>query len=152
MTNITLSFPNWFYVTFTIVVLGGIFYLGCRWKTLNEVCQEFPKIRRALDLISQKLCELGHFKEHIYLSSASPLSLTPEGRKMLSESNFEEFFKENKERFFSLIEKKNPKTPFDVENSARELMLFLDIDKTPKIEFAKNFAYQNGRPISDILY
>lgn len=31
-------------------------------------------------------------------------------------------------------------------------MLYLDIDKIPKIEYAKNFAYQVGCPLSDILF
>jgi len=151
MTTFNLILPNWFCVVFSIGFIGVIFYLGCRWRTLDDICKEFPKIRRALDLISQKLCDLGHFKEQIYLSSASPLSLTSEGKQMLLDSRFEDFFSANKEQIYASIGKNNPKTPFDVEESAKSTMLFLDIDKTPKIEYAKNFAYQNGKPLADIL-
>ncbi|RKY42382.1 MAG: hypothetical protein DRP85_03020 [Candidatus Makaraimicrobium thalassicum] len=105
-------------------VIAFVFWAGCHWKTVREVCKEFPKIRRALDLISSKLFEEDILNEQVYVSAKSPLSLTEEGKKMLSKSHFEEFFSENKQYFFSTIERKNPKTPFDIEAAAKHLMLY----------------------------
>ena len=151
ITNITLSFPNWFYVTFSVGFVCFIFYLGCNWKSLRSICREFPKIRRALDLISQKLLDKGFFSEQVYTSSASPLNLTPAGRKILEDSEFEEFFKANKQLFFLSITRKNPQSPFDVEKATKELMLYLNTEKIPKIELVENYAYREGRAILDVF-
>ena len=149
MTNITLSFPNWFYMVFSIGILAGIFYLGCRWRTLNEICGEFPKIRRALDLISQKLCELGHFKEQVYISTASPKKITEVGMHMLVESKLKELIDKNKDEFIKKIEARKPSTDYDIEQLAIDIMMSLSED--PRMEPTKQYAFQNGKDLNLML-
>ena len=64
---ITINLPTWFYAFFSIGVLAFICWAANNYCKIKEVCDEFPKIRRALDLISQKLFEKGIFKEQIFV-------------------------------------------------------------------------------------
>lgn len=150
-TPIIINFPSWFYALFSIGVLTFIGLAAFNYCKIREVCKDFPKIRRALDLISQKLFEKKIFTEQVYVSSESPVQLTDAGRQMLKDSGFDEFFNANKENFYKEINSKKPKTPFEVERTARELMMYLNLDNTPKSELAKNFSYNTGRAIGDIL-
>ena len=151
-TSITLDVPGWFYGVFSIGLIGVVFFAGHTWCKVCDICKDFPKIRRALDLISQKLLEKGLFNDHIYVSNASPAKLTEVGRAMLKESGFEEFFDANKKLFFTYIDIKKPKTPFDVEKTAKDFVLYVDLDKMKKSELVENFSYNAGRSIADILY
>ena len=151
-TSITISFPNWFYVVCSVGVISFIFWAGYNCKSVYEVCKEFPKIRRALDLISQLLLSHEWIDEHVYVSSQSPLSLTENGRKMLKESGFEEFFEANKQEFFSGILLQKPKSAAEVEMAAKNLMLYLDIKETPKRELVENYAYNHGQQVAKLLF
>ena len=151
-TSVTINFPNWFYVICSFGVIGFIFWAGYNCKNMHEACKEFPKIRRALDLISQLLLSHRWVDEHVYVSSQSPLKLTPEGQQMLNDSGFDEFFNANKERFFAFINAEKPKSEAEVEKAARNLMFYLDTKHTPKIELIENFSYKIGRPVADVIF
>ena len=151
-TNITISFPNWFYCIFSIGVLALVFSAGIQWKKVREICAEFPKIRRALDIISQLLLSHKWVGESVYVSAQSPVKLTDAGKKMLEASKFEEFFTANKNVFFENIAAERPKTESEVEAAARSTMLYLDTKTTPKMELVEDFAYSIGKPVADILF
>jgi hypothetical protein len=151
-TPITIEFPNWFYGVFSVGVVVFIFWAGYNWCKINEMCGQFPKIRRALDIISG--CLLAHkwVNEHIYVSSGSPLQLTEAGKKMLADSGFEQFFAANKHSLFAYITSKKAKSVAEIETAAREAVLYLDPKNTPKMELIEDFSYKNGRPIGDVLF
>jgi hypothetical protein len=151
-TPITIAFPDWFYFVFSFGVVVFIFWAGVSWCKVQEICKEFPKIRRALDLISQSLLSHKWIDAHIYVSSGSPLHLTETGRKMLADSGFEEFYNANKEYLFSYITSQKPKSPADVETTAKDAMFYLNPKTTPKMELIENFAYNNGKPTADVLF
>lgn len=51
------------------------------------------------------------------------------------------------------MERLNPTTPFDVEAAAKHVMLLhVDLTELSATEKVKDFAYQNGVQISDILF
>ena len=159
ITPITIEIPDWFYkfftVAFSVFTLAFIYFVfqtGMKWSKIKEICAEFPKIRRALDVISELLLVKGWTKESLYVSSGSPLQLTPAGRKMLTDSGFEEFYGSNKERLFSYMASKNPESPAEVETTAKEAMFYLEPKVTPKMELIENYAYNNGKPVADILF
>lgn len=152
ITPITLNVPNYVWWIFSAGVIAVVFFSGYQWSKLREICAQFPKIRYALDIISQLLCSHKWTDTPPYISAGSPYALTPDGKKMLEESNFEEFYKANKKNLFSFIEARNPKSPATVEMAAREAMLYLDPKSTPKMELIENFAYSKGRPVGDVLF
>jgi len=151
-TNITLSFPNWFYVVFSFGVIAFIFLAGGQYTLVRRACKKIPRIHEALIMISLRLYELKIFKKEIYISNTSPLSLTGEGKKMLKESGFDEFFQANKKTFYTYITSHKPLSPYDVDRAARMLAFDLDFNEMKKTESVKDFAYNAGRPIMDILY
>lgn len=151
-TNITISFPNWFYATFSIGIIALIFLAGAQWRNVREVCKQFPKIRRALDIISTLLLSHKWTEGPVYVSAQSPVRLTQAGKQMLIDSQFEDFYIINKKMFFDYIAAQKPKTKSEVESAARSLMLYLDQAKTPNIELVEKFSYNEGKSIPSILY
>lgn len=147
-----ITFPDWVYVVFSTGVLSFIVFAIYNYIRIREVCKEFPGMRRALNIISYILFKAGLSNTELYVSSSSPCKITPEGEQVLEDSHFEEFFKANKENFFAQISLRGPKTEARVEAAARELMLYLDIEKTPKAELVENFAYNIGTPLPVILF
>ncbi len=129
-----------------------VFWAGNNYCKINEVCKEFPKIRRALDVISQLLLAHEWTQEHLFVSSASPLGLTPEGKQMLEDSGFEEFFKANKSRFFDYIDLESPQSEAEVEKAMKDLMLYLEEKDMAKIELVEDFSYSSGRSVANILF
>ena len=98
--QILISFPDWVYGVMTLGFMCFIFYLGSLHSNIKKVIKEFPKICRALDLISVKLKERGFFGESIYVSATSPVKLTPKGEELLKESKSNEFVDKYKAEFF----------------------------------------------------
>lgn len=153
MTPIVFAFPDWFYGVLSLTFLAGVWFVARQSKTFSEVCKEFPKMRRALDLMSESLFSNKMLSEKVYVSSASPLRLTDAGKSLLVNSGFEEFFTANKEGLFAEIDRMDPNTPFDVEAASRHvLLLHVDLKEYPHAERLKGFSYNNGIPISDILF
>lgn len=147
-----ITFPDWVYFVFSTVSLSFIVFAIYNYIKIREVCREFPKMRRALDMISYVLFKAGLSKTELYISASSPRKITPEGRQILEDSHFDEFFDANKKNFFAQISLKGPKTEARVEAAARELMLYLDIEATPKGCLVENFAYEIGTPLPVILF
>ena len=83
MTPIVFVFPNWFYGILSLTFLAGVWYVARQSKTFSEVCKEFPKMRRALDLMSEALFSNKMLSEKVYVSTASPLRLTDAGKFLL---------------------------------------------------------------------
>jgi len=110
----------------------------------------FPKICSALIRISELLFTKGIAKEAIF-TTESPLRLTEAGLRMLEESGFYQFYNANKEHLFKLVKFYNPKTPYDVEEAAKKVMLEID-EKLPHFNLLKSYAYHNGIPIAKLLF
>ncbi len=144
-----ISFPDWFYAAISFGVLSMIFYLGAIHSKLKKVLVEFPKICRALDLISQKLKEKRFFDEHVYASASSPIKLTEKGQILLKESEADAFVVQHKAELIGKIREKNPKTAYDVQILARDVVESLQ--ETDRFARFKDFVYQKGMPLEPIF-
>jgi len=116
---------------------------------IDFLYKEFPKFKTALVRL---LGALGQ-KEILgdLVSAGSPLHLTPAGEQMLKESGFYKFFETNRDYLVGEVKKFNPKTRFDVEESAKKVMVELPEDR-PDFEPIKEYAYKKGRQISGMLF
>lgn len=85
-TNIVLAFPNWFYGALTLGILAGVFYLGSLHSQIRKFCKDHPKIQTSLVRISEILLQKNMATEAIYVASASPVQLTPEGIDAIREA------------------------------------------------------------------
>ena len=68
-TSITIAFPNWFYGFLACGILVFVAWAAFNYCKVREVCGQYPKIRRALDLISQLLLSHKWIDDHVYVSS-----------------------------------------------------------------------------------
>jgi len=148
-TNITLSFPNWFYGVLTLSATGVLVYIGSLHYQLKRICEDHPKIRQALTRISEILLQKEFAKDLVY--TQSPVQLSPAGQKILDDSGFEKFYNANKQTIKERILKSNPKNLADLEEACKDLMLSIE-DTLPCFELLKNYAYSQGEPISKILF
>lgn len=71
--------------------------------------------------------------------------------KAIAEAGFAAFYQANKQTLIDRVNKKNPKTIADIEEACKEAMLSAE-DNLPSFELLKQFAYENGEPISNILF
>lgn|SRR3989338_9700061 len=153
MNSYTFVIPFWLSWVFSGGVLLAVIFFGRQSMLFSQISTEFPKMRRALDLISEKLVDRKFFTNPVYVSAGSPLHLTPEGKAMLEQSGFEEFFTANKERIYREIDKLEPTSPFDVEAATKHVMLLhVDLQEFAAIERIKQYAYENGVQLSDMLF
>lgn len=147
--QILISFPDWVYAILSLGIFGLIFYLGSLHSNIKKVIKEFPKICRALDLISVKLRETGFFDENIYVSAASPIKLTPKGKELLHESGSDDFVNKYKDELIKKVRDKNPKTAYDVQIIARDVVENLRDDD--RFSNFKDFVYKKGMPLEPIF-
>lgn len=151
VTNITLSFPNWFYATISVGICAFIFYLGALHYRIGKFCDDHPRIQQSLIRISEILLQKKMATDRVYTASASPITLTEEGKKAIAESGFMTFYETNKRTLIDRIQKKNPKTIADLEEACKNIMLSIE-DTLPSFDLLKQFAYKKGEPISQILF
>jgi len=61
------------------------------------------------------------------------------------------FYETNKQLLIDRINKKSPKTVADLEEACKSVMLSIE-DTLPSFNLLKQFAYNKGEPISQILF
>lgn len=162
--QILISFPNWVYAVMTGGVVSVIFYLGAlhyqirkllclgdMHSQLSKICKEFPRIQESLIRISEILSQKKMTKSPIYTASSSPIRLTEEGKKAIEDSGFMKFYEVNKQTLIDRITQNKPKTMADLEEACKSVMLPIE-SSLPSFELLKQFSYENGQPIAEILF
>ena len=76
------------------------------------------------EMIGELLQKKSKKKQNTLVMKGSPYKLTEEGKKVFNEVDGSNFLDTNKEMFFSLIDKRKPKTAYDVENAAQYVLYF----------------------------
>lgn len=149
VTTINFPLPTWFLITFSGSFIAFIFFCGGLYIKVREVCKDHPQMKKSLTRIAEIL--LQHKLTTVYVFSESPVKLTEDGEKAVKESGFFEFYEENKKNISDRLKKYNIKTEPDLEEACKDIMLNLD-ETLPKFELLKTFSYNNGEPISNILF
>jgi hypothetical protein len=150
MTNISISFPNWFWVIISVGVLGAVFYLGALHNQLKQVCGRFPKIHVGMIRISELLLQKEFSKELLY-EAASPMKLTDAGKVMMEAIKFEDLYKSNYNILIEALKKASADSEADIEEVCKMIMLDLPADAVG-YEIIKEYSYKNGIPIQKILF
>jgi len=149
VTQLTIAIPDWVGVFLSLGTVGFLIYLGNLHCSLGQIIKEFPKMSRALDLISYKLKEKRFFDEHIYASAASPIKLTPAGEDLLRDSGAHDFVNKYTKELVDRIKSKSPKTAYDVQIIARDVVENLrDEDRFSQF---KDYVYKKGMPLEPIF-
>ena len=115
-------------------VIGAFIYCGKKLEKIDNVDTKvgnlekiINKIKHNIQVICNSLTESPDINfDHGRLQSFSPLRLTEKGMKYLREDvKFLDIFNENKQDFFNYLNSEEPKTKFEVEQTANKSILFL---------------------------
>jgi hypothetical protein len=80
-------------------------------------------IKEDIAIIRTFLIEKYSKSSPVFFKKNSPTSLNEMGEKLFNDINGDSFIKENKMFFINEIDKKEPKTPLDVEDYAKQVLL-----------------------------
>jgi len=150
-------------VTISINILIYVFVIGQYKQKVDTLERDNERQKNKMDSMQSEVDKLLEFKvnaqkfiDNKIYSSDSPLSLTELGKKLIKESGFLDIFGSKtsdgvkvKDYLVSKLEKRNPKTQYDVQEEARALMGELDED--PLFESLKKYAFENGADYNQIL-
>lgn len=76
------------------------------------------------EMIGELLQKKSKKKQNNLVMKGSPYKLTEQGLKLFNDVDGENFLKNNKEMFYKLIDKRKPKTAYDVESAAQYVLYF----------------------------
>ena len=79
----------------------------------------------------------------------SPVTLTDKGEELLKRSGSDKFVLENKDELINKIKEKNPKTAYDIQLFAREIIEGLQNED--RFNQFKNFVYKEGIDLETIF-
>lgn len=116
-------------------------------KALNSAINQF---RTDIATLNEFKIQAQKFIDKTIYKSASPLSLTELGEKLVNESGFLKIFENEKNNLCKMLEKKdNPITKYDVQEKSRELMD--NLRDYPAFAPIKLYAYNSGKDFGQIL-
>ena len=142
---------------------GGIFALLVFWAKMAKYQQRVDDLKEGHDKLIQKIehlrTDVDTFKEfkinaqkfidsHLFKGS-SPLVLTELGSELVQQSGFAIIFETEKDNLAHLLEKKVPKTKYDTQEMAREMMD--DLKEYSAFTSIKAYAYESGKDFGQIL-
>ncbi len=139
--------------------LGGVgaflYKLGIYKNKVDVIERNLEKLEKEQSENSKKIIECSTKIDERTTSYASkltnkrsPIQLNEKGRSFLSESEADKFVLENKDELVNKIKEKNPKSAYDIQVYAREVVESLrDDDRFTKF---KNFVYQKGDELEPI--
>ena len=81
----------------------------------------------------------------------SPLALNARGIALLKESGFQDIFDKVKDELVSKMEKKSPKTKYNVQKTAVIILYDLRAEEYEPFEEIKSYCYNNGKDYGEIL-
>lgn len=159
------SFPDWInWVTPVVSLIAGAVGGFCAaWVKIDRCAQSIVTLKEEkekttvkLDGLRTDVDTLKEFKvsaqkfidKQLY-KEGSPLELTELGKALVTDSGFTTIFEQVKSDLAGRLLAKNPRTQYDVQEMARELMDSL----TEYAAFApiKTYAFSNGKDLSQIL-
>jgi hypothetical protein len=122
----------WDVITKIIVALGipsivvGCIYIGKKLQILDDLKEAMNKVKHNIKVIADSLVKQ---KQVIFdpseLQAYSPLRLTAKGNEKIKEVEFDSILKKNKKDFLDFIALDEPKTRYDVQNSAIKSIISL---------------------------
>lgn len=135
--------------------LAATFQLGKYKEKVDNLEKKVADLEQKVDGIQQRLVECAtklDERTQPYASLTkrkSPVSLTDEGESLLQRSGADKFVLENKDELIQKIKDKNPKSAYDVQTYARQVVESLQNDDrfTP----FKDFVYKEGIDIEPIF-
>lgn len=144
------------------IALGGLAgFLAATFK-LGQYAQKVDDLKTRMDIAegeikadSKKIVECCTLIDERTTSGStlikrkSPISLTEKGIEILRNSGSDKFVLENQAELVQKIKDKNPKTAYDVQFVAREVVESLQNDER-FIPF-KNYVYKEGFPLEHIF-
>ena len=114
---------------------------------INKQGIDIIEIKTKLNLILSKLIS------HSILKSTSPINLTDSGKRIAKMMKADNIINKNLKQFKKFIDKDDPKTPYDLQQTC-----FFVVDKnikdiltTPEINIAKQESVKNGIPLDHTL-
>lgn len=151
------------WITLAGIVISGLisFFIasskiGEYKNKVNTVCTEISELKREVKELTTKLVECSvkiEERTRSYAStltkSESPLSLTPQGQILLSQSGSDKFVLDNQADLIKKIEEKNPHSAYDIQVYAKQV-----IEETQnEVGFKplKDFAFNKGIDLEPII-
>ncbi len=125
-------------------------------QKVDDLKEDKDKIFIKLEALRSDVDTLKEFKvyatkfidKNLY-QAQSALSLTELGKELVEKSGFIKIFSNEKDNLVKMLEKKNPKTKYDVQEMARELMD--ELKGYPAFSSIKSYAYTSGKDVGQIL-
>jgi hypothetical protein len=143
-------------VTAAVSIIGGLIYLGKRFEKIDSLEKVQGKYEGKIDAFATDIATLKESKANIekiidkeIYKAKSPLALTDFGEQLIRESGFSEIFEKEKDTLIGMLEKRDPKTQYDVQETARVLMNELT-DYGP-FQSIKKYAFDTGKDYGQIL-
>lgn len=117
-------------------IAGVLIRTGKKLQVLKTLEVTVEKIKINVKVISDYLAKHQTKFDLKELRTYSPLQLTEDGKKFITDIGFDNVFEKNKDDFFHFIEGENPKLKYDVElaavksiqvNAQKDYMSFLKV-------------------------
>ncbi|MBU1122422.1 MAG: hypothetical protein ABIH71_08015 [Candidatus Omnitrophota bacterium] len=157
------EYPGFFWTIISAVVLF-IFTLGKLWERLYHVGKEVDKIHDDIGTVKKETNSIntnvtrlisilqgkGIIDSNMYFQVSSPMQLTNAGKKMLEECGFFSYFEKYKDILLKEIKKKKPKTKYDIEQIAKDVIYNADMTVDEFVPI-KEYAFQHGSDLSNML-
>ena len=110
---------------------------------------KIEKLRTDVDKLLEFKTNTQKFIDSKIYKSKSPLNLTDFGWKLVKESGFQTIFDEHKGDLVKKLYEKKPKTKYDVQEEARELMG--ELVEYKAFQPIKTYAFETGKDYEQIL-
>lgn len=123
--------------------IGACIYFGRKLQTLDDLALTSKKIKINIKVIGDHLTRYDSQFDPKELQSFSPYQLTDVGKKMISDTGFDEVFAANKQDFFGFIDDEEPKLKYDVETAAIKSVFALSDQEY--MDFLKIYFYNNPK-------
>jgi hypothetical protein len=122
-------------------IIGACIYFGRKFQVIDDLKEDMDKVKNNLSTVCNFLIKNNDEFDSSRLKAFSPLNLTEEGYKFISDLGFDKILEENKKDFFNYIASENPKLKYDVEiASIKSLSVLQDKEY---MNFLKIYFYNN---------
>lgn len=152
-------------ITLTIVLSSGIVSaivtLLTFFFTFGQYKQKVDSNQKLVEKISDKISELSDRISRLeggidrdrapseYIKKQSPLGLTDKGKSLLLDSHGKDYIDTNKDMPIKAIKSKNPKTAYDVQELAREIIK--NHSNNDDFNLVKDFIYKQGLSLDTVI-
>jgi len=156
-----------------LVVLGGwLLIIGRKLQVLDDLKEGLDGLKKDVGRIDDRLEVFSQsatgaiveiqthltsrgFKinQRVAYTSGSPIHLTDYGETILKESGFFDAMKDenNRQKMTTLVRAKNPKTNYDIQQFAADVVREISENNDPVGIRLKNYAYEKGLPLGLVV-